>query len=323
MQANVLVLGGSGFVGRHLIEHLQRLGARVTVPTRRLAHAREVWPLPCATVLEADVTQPHVLAGLLPGHDAVVNLIATLHGNAAQFERLHVEFPRQLAAACSAAGVRRLVHLSALGAAADGRSRYQRSKAGGEAVLQQAARSGAIDLTVLRPSVIYGTGDHLLNLFARLQRLLPVIPLAAADARFQPVWVRDVAEAVTHSLQHPGTIGQTYEACGPEVFTLRQLVQLAGQWDGARAGRPPRSIIGVPAPLAWLQALLMECMPGTPLLSRDNLESMKVANVASGQLPDLTALGIAPASMLAAGPWVIGREGPAARLDDWRRGAGR
>ncbi|HMN20899.1 MAG TPA: complex I NDUFA9 subunit family protein [Ottowia sp.] len=322
MALKVLILGGSGFVGRHLIEHLQRAGAEVTAPTRRLASAREIWPLPCVTVLEADVTQPETLARLLPGHDAVVNLVATLHGSAARFEHLHVELPRRLAQACAATGVRRLVHVSALGAAADGPSRYQRSKAAGEAVLQEAAVAGRIDLTVLRPSVIFGADDHFMTLFARLQRWFPLIPLAGADARFQPVWVRDVADALVRCLQRATTIGQTYEACGPEVYTLRELVRLAGQWAGVREGRG-RPILGLPGPLAWLQALAMECLPGQPLLSRDNLDSMKVDNVASGQSPGLDALGITPASLLAVGPWMLGTAGNAARLEVLRSYAGR
>lgn len=322
MALNVLILGGSGFVGRHLIEHLQRAGATVTVPTRRLASARELWPLPCVTVLEADVTSPQALARLLPGHDAVVNLVATLHGSAAQFEHLHVELPRRIAQACASTGVRRLVHVSALGAAADGPSRYQRSKAAGEAVLQEAAVAGKLDLTVLRPSVIFGADDRFMTLFARLQRWFPLIPLAGAEARFQPVWVRDVADALVRCLTRDTTVGQTYEACGPEIYTLRELVRLAGQWAGVREGHG-RPIIGLPGPLGWLQALAMECVPGKPLLSRDNLDSMKVPNIATGQLPGLDALGIHAASLLAVGPWMLGAAGNAARLDVLRSYAGR
>ena len=322
MALKVLVLGGSGFVGRQLIERLQRLGADVTVPTRRRAAARELWPLPCVNLVVADITQPGTLARLLPGHDAVVNLVARLHGSAAQFEHLHVELPRQLAAACAASGVRRVLHVSALGAALDAPSRYQRSKAAGEGVLQQAASMHGLDLTLLRPSVIYGAGDRFLTLFARLQRMLPLMPLASAGARFQPVWVRDVASALERCLQDPATIGQTYELCGPEVYTLRELVQAAGQWAGVREGRG-RPVLALPAPLARLQALVMECLPGTPLLSRDNLDSMKVDNVAGGALPGLPALGITPAPLSAVGPMILGSNGAVSRLDVLRRSAGR
>ena len=323
MASKILVLGGSGFVGRHLIERLQRAGAQVTVPTRRRAGAgaRELWPLPCVDLVEADVTQPGTLGRLMPGHDAVVNLVAILHGSAKEFERMHVELPRQIAAACGAHGVRRVVHVSALGAATDAPSHYQRSKAAGEAVLQEAAAASMIDLTVLRPSVIYGPDDRFLRLFVRLQRMLPVLPLAGAGARFQPVWVRDVAAALERCLQDAATIGQTYEICGPDVFTLRELAQSAAQWAGVAEGRG-RPVLGMPGPLAWLQALVMERLPGT-LMSRDNLDSMKVPNVASGQLPGLAALGITPAPLSAVGPMILGTNGPVSRLDVWRRSAGR
>lgn len=322
MSDRILVLGGSGFVGRHLVEHLHRQGVRVTVPTRRRDAAPWLWSLPRVDVRRADATDPAALRVLLPGHDAVVNLIAVLHGDARRFEQVHVALPRQLAAACAASGVRRLVHVSALGAAADGPSLYQRSKAQGEAVLRQAAADGALALTLLRPSVMYGSGDRLLNLFAGLQRVFPLIPLACAEARFQPVWVRDVAQALVRCLQGDATAGRNYELCGPEVWTLRELVRAAGVWAGVRGGRG-RPIIGLPAALGRLQALAMEWLPGEPLMSRDNLDSMRVDNVASGQLPGLAELGITPAPLSAVGPMILGPDHPAARLDAYRRGAGR
>ena len=321
MTPRVLVLGGTGFVGTALCERLQRAGVRVTVPTRWRRAAQHLLPMPGVLPVEADVHEAAALARLLPGHDAVVNLVAILHGSAKEFERMHVELPRQIAAACGAHGVRRVVHVSALGAATGAPSHYQRSKAAGEAVLQEAAAASMIDLTVLRPSVIYGADDRFLRLFVRLQRMLPVLPLAGAGARFQPVWVRDVAAALERCLQDAATIGQTYEICGPDVFTLRELAQSAAQWAGVAEGRG-RPVLGMPGPLAWLQALAMERLPGT-LMSRDNLDSMKVPNVASGQLPGLAALGITPAPLSAVGPMILGTNGPMSRLDVWRRSAGR
>lgn len=322
MTSRILVLGGSGFVGRHLIERLQRRGDAVTVPTRRRVSARMLWHLPCVDLVEADVTRPGVLEELVPGHDAAVNLVATLHGSPAEFERVHDELPRRLAAVCAAAGMPRVVHVSALGAGADAPSRYLRSRAAGEAALQQAVAAGMLDLTVLRPSVIYGAGDRFLSLFTGLQRWLPIVPLAAANARFQPVWVRDVAQALVRCLDDGAAIGQTFEICGPEVFTLRELVRLCGQWAGVREGRG-RPVLGMPGPLARMQALFFEALPGTPLLTRDNLDSMKRDNVAGKQLPGLAALGIRPASLAATGPMILGSGNPAARLDMLRRSAGR
>lgn len=300
----VLLLGGTGFVGRHVCEHLVRQGCDLTVLTRRAEHAQAVQHLPGLTVLEGDAHDEATLRRLLPGHDAVVHLVAILQGRDSDFERVHVELPRKLARACLTTGVRRVVHVSALGAdpatASIAPSRYLRSKSQGEAVLQQAAQSkdgAGLQLTVLRPSVIFGAGDRFLNLFAALQRVFPLVPLAGADARFQPVWVVNVAEAVARCLFDARTVGQTCELCGPSVYSLRELVQLAGSAAGV-----PRPVIALPTPLGRLQALLMECAPGEPLMSRDNLDSMKVPNVATGRLPGLDALGITPASPTAIAP---------------------
>lgn len=309
----VLVLGGSGFVGRHVCEQLVRAGHQVTVPTRRASHAAAVQTLPGLTVLHTPVLDDAALTRLMTGHDAVVNLIAVLHGNARRFEQVHVELPRRIAAAMQATGVRRLVHVSALGADPQGPSMYQRSKARGEAVLQAAG----LQLTVLRPSVIFGAEDRFLNLFADLQQTLPFMPLAGSGTRFQPVWVVDVAAAVVQGLQARQTIGQTFEACGPETLTLAQLVQRAGQWAGVNGGKG-RPVIPLPRWVGWLQALGMEMLPGEPLMSRDNLASMKVDNVASGQVPGLQALGITPAAPSGVAPTYLGHKGPRSRLDGWR-----
>lgn len=315
---NILVLGGTGFVGRHLCEKLARLQWRVTVPTRRANGARDLQMLPLLQPVQADVRDEAVLTRLVAGHDAVVNLVAILHGNEAAFEAVHVTLPQALARACAAAGVQRVVHVSALGAAVDAPSMYQRSKARGEAALQAAG----LALTVLRPSVIFGPEDRFLNLFARLQAVLPVVPLAGADTRFQPVWVEDVAQALAHALQNGRTAGQTYEACGPGVYTLRQLVRLAGQWAGVNGGRG-RPVLGLPARLARLQALLMELAPGEPLMSRDNLDAMLADNVASGRLPGLESLGIQPGALEAIAPAYLGSRGLPENLQAFRRTAGR
>ena len=176
----ILVLGGSGFVGRHVCEQLVRAGHQVTVSTRRASHAASVQTLPRLTVIETRSLDEAALARLMAGHDAVVNLIAVLHGNAQRFEQVHVQLPERIASAMKTAAVRRLVHVSALGADAQGPSMYQRSKARGEAALQAAG----LELTVLRPSVIFGAEDRFLNLFADLQQVLPFMPLAGSRTRF-------------------------------------------------------------------------------------------------------------------------------------------
>lgn len=314
MSLSILVLGGSGFVGRALCEQLlRRLGAdvRITVPTRRLPHAQAVQSLPGVTVVQADVFKD--LPGLLPGHDAVVNLVAILQGSAAAFEHVHVELPRRIAHAMSDAGVRRLVHVSALGVAEHAPSRYLRSKAAGEAVLRVAAQTHALELTLVRPSLVFGDGDKSVNLFARLQGLFPLMPLGGSDARLQPVWVQDLASALVEVQRRREAVGQTYEIAGPRELTLGQLVRLAGRIAGRE-----RPLLRLPHALATLQALCMECLPGEPLLSRDNLASLCVPNVPSGQLPGLAELGIRPSSLEAVLPTYLSSTGGVARLDAWR-----
>jgi len=282
----VLILGGTGFVGRSLCDLLvSHAGGRcrITVPSRQPTKAKHLQALPTVHLVTADVHDATQLAQLVEGHDAVVSLVAVLHGSEAQFRRVHVDLPRKLANACLAAGVRRVLHVSALGALDEGPSLYLRSKAQGEAVL----RSADLALTILRPSVIFGAEDRFMNLFARFQRFAPFVPLANAQAQFQPVWVQDVASAIVACLDKPATAGKVFECAGPEVFTLGELVKLAGRWAGHE-----RPVMPLPASVGRLQAALMELLPGEPLMSRDNLDSMRTPNVASGRLPSLHDLGI-------------------------------
>jgi uncharacterized protein YbjT (DUF2867 family) len=309
---NVLVLGGSGFVGAHVCEKLVRQGYTVTVPTRRRANAQGIQHLPQLTVLELDVHNEAALQQAVAGNDAVVNLVAILHGSQAAFHKAHVELAQKLARACVTAGVKQVVHVSALGADAQhpdaAPSMYLRSKGQGEAALLQAAKGdteGGADggtgfaLTVLRPSVIFGAEDKFLNLFAKLQKVFPVMPLAGAHAKFQPVWVQDVAAAVVCSLQDRAAAlpnPRVVELCGPDVYTLKELVQMAGCFSGTNAGCG-RPVLPLPRWAGFLQALCMECLPGAPLMSRDNLDSMKVDNVHTLGMPGLQSFGLTPAAL--------------------------
>jgi NADH dehydrogenase len=283
----ILLLGGTGFVGRHLCAALCRQGHAVTVATRRWTSAREVQVWPRVTVQQVNVSDDAALNALVGGHDVVVNLIAVLHGNGQRFEQLHVHLPARVAQACVQNGVHELIHISALGADPQGPSMYQRSKGMGEQTLQSLAKTNGLRLTLVRPSVIFGSDDHFINLFAKLQKWLPVMPLAGASARFQPIWVMDVAQAVAHLIQDVRLQGFTYELGGPQVLTLAKLVRHAGHWSGH-----PRPVLPVPMAIGWLQALWMEWAPGEPMMSRDNLASMRADNVLTGQCPGLPELGL-------------------------------
>jgi NADH dehydrogenase len=302
---SLLILGGTGFVGRALLHRLAsdpaHAGTRLIVPSRRPAQAKALAMLPGVELVRADVHDPVQLTKLLADDacDAVINLVAILHGSAADFDQVHVQLARKLVTALTLATARakrpeavRLLHVSALGVDPNGPpapSRYLRSKTEAEAVLRSALPT---QLTVLRPSVIFGAEDAFVNLFADLQALLPVMPLGGSTARFQPVWVGDVATALQRCLADPSTQGQTFEATGPEPLSLAEIVRLAGRWSGS-----PRPILPLPEALARLQAAALGCLPGKPLMSGDNIDSMKVPNVASGKLPGLKALGITPRSM--------------------------
>ncbi|NMG44795.1 NAD-dependent epimerase/dehydratase family protein [Aromatoleum toluvorans] len=313
----VVLVGGSGFVGRVIANRLSRENIGVLVPTRRYIHAGELLLIPTVEVVEADVHDPATLSRLFTGADAVVNLVGILHsrpGNpwGPDFARAHVELPRRIVAACQAAGVARLVHVSALGASANGPSEYQRSKAAGEEAIH--ATGDAPAWTILRPSVIFGREDSFLNMFVRLAQRFPVLPLAGADARFQPVHVGDVAEVVWRCLTEPSAPRQTFELAGPGIYTLRELVEYVTELSGQ-----PRPVIGLPEWLAMLQARLMELAP-RPLMSRDNVRSMRVDNVASGApLP----FGMTPAGLEALAPTWIGDRHQRARYYPMRSRARR
>src|SRR4051794_39608264 len=212
----VLVLGGSGFIGRHVVAGLVRRGIKVTVPSRRRDRAKHLIVLPTVDVVETDIMAPGVLERLVRGQDAVINLVGVLHGP--DFETPHVKLPLAIIDACRAGGVKRLVHMSALGASPDGPSAYQRSKGKGEQAVMQAKE---LEVTVFRPSVVYGPEDQFLNMFACLARVMPVLMVPCPDARFQPVYVGDVANAVVTALGEADSHGRSYELAGPREYSLK------------------------------------------------------------------------------------------------------
>ena len=299
---NILVVGGAGFVGPHLVAALAARGASVTVPTRRRERAKALLLLPTVEVVQCDVNAPQALERLAAGRDLVINLVGVLHsrrGSAAErgpndygpdFARAHVELPQALLGACRAAGVARLLHMSALGASPAAPSEYLRSKGVGEQLVLAAQD---IEVTVFRPSVVFGPDDAFLNTFAALARWLPVLALPCPEARFQPVYVGDVARALVAALDEHASAGKSYDLCGPTVYTLRQLVEYACALGGRR-----RVLLGLPGALSYLQAWLMEWAPGATLMSRDNLRSMRVPSVCDCAAP----FGIAPQALEALAP---------------------
>jgi uncharacterized protein YbjT (DUF2867 family) len=313
----IAVIGGSGFIGSELINRLVADGRNVRVATRRRENAKRLTIYP-VDVLEVNLFDPAQLDVFLRGMDAVINLAGILHSRRGQpygsdFARMHVELPKKIASACAAEKIRRVIHISALGADPQGSSMYLRSKGDGERALQ-AARG--LDTTIFRPSVVFGPGDAFLNTFASLQRAFPVIPVACAKARFQPVYVGDVVQAIVNALDNAETYGKTYELAGPRVYTLAELVRFAGQAVGR-----DRRIYALPGFVGRLQARLFEMLPGPPMLTRDNLDSMKTDNVMTG--PIAPELGITPTSLEAVAPEYLSGLTLRERLNTYRSDAHR
>jgi len=311
----IVLLGGSGFVGSHIVHRLSAQGYQVKVLARRREDAKHLILLPGVQVEECDVFVESALSDAIHGCDAVINLIGILHEYGRNtFERIHAELPRRVAEACRAQGVPRLLHMSALQAGPDAPSAYLRSKAAGEAAVREGS-TDALKVTIFRPSVIFGRGDSFINLFARLVSTLPVIVLAKPNARFQPVFVEDVAQAFVASLELADTVGQHYALCGPKVYTLRELVQAVADTLGLK-----RWIIGLNDPLSMLQAGVMEWLP-VKLMTRDNIRSMQVDSVCECPFPPVFRL--VPTPLEAVVPTYLGE----ARLHEtyirFRRTAGR
>jgi uncharacterized protein YbjT (DUF2867 family) len=333
----ICVLGGTGFVGQALVSQLVTRGKHVRVLTRMRERSKELLLLPTVEVVEADIHDERELVRQFRGMDAIINLVGILHeekprrkalpdAQRADFQQCHVELPRHIIQAGAETGVRRLLHMSALGARETSNSAYQRSKGRGEAIVreltlrQDEPHGGTLnspkigdhpkpDATIFRPSVIFGRGDKFITLFAQLARLFPVIPLASAHTRFQPVWVDDVARAFAESLEDLNTFGHSYDLCGPTSYTLREIVEYAGHLQG----KSPR-IFALNDRFSYLQAWAMEFKPGAALMTRDNYYAMQEDSVCTGKWP----FAFAPATLEAVAPCFLAGEGQRARYDGFR-----
>lgn len=303
----ITVIGGSGFVGRHLVRRLAAQGYRLRIGVRRPAAALFLQPLGDVgqiVPIQVNVRDDTTVMAALNGATAAVNLVEVLQSGGQQsFRAINAEGAGRVARLARMAGVARLVHVSAIGADPDSPSEYARSKAEGEALVRQEFAAA----TVVRPSVVFGPEDKLFNRFAALARLAPVLPLfgdslaAAGSTRFQPVYVGDVADAIAACLADPQSQGQTYELGGPRVYTYRQILELVLRETGRR-----RPLVPLPYTLASLQAAFLEMLPG-PLLTRDEVKLLKQDNVVSGDAPGLADLGIAPTPVEAVVPGYLAR----------------
>lgn len=311
------ILGGSGFVGRHLCAKLVQAGYQVRVLTHRRGTANTLLVLPGIEVVEANIHDPVALQRYFQGCEAVVNLAGILNEKrrgGRRFEDVHVRLPQLIVEACRATGIRRLLHMSALKAdAAHGPSRYLRSKGAGEDLVHAAP---GLQVTSFQPSVIFGPDDAFFNRFARLIKLAPgLFPLACAEARFAPVYVEDVATAFVRALENPQTYGQRYELCGPKSYTLQQLVEYVAELTGRKT-----RVIPLGNRLSWWQGLLMEHLPGQPF-SRDNFLSTRCNSLCKSAFPEVFQL--TPTPVEAVVPTYLGARDHNTRLSRYRIEAGR
>lgn len=294
---SIVVLGGTGFVGRHLVPRLARDGHAITVLSRNRERHRELGVLPRVRIVNADVHDPAVLARRLAGADAAINLVGILNerrGRGNGFDAAHVGLTRSLLGACAAAGVPRLVQMSAL-RAGEGESGYLRTRGEADALV----RAAPLAWTLFRPSVIFGDGDGLFFRFAALLRLAPALPIARAHAKFQPVYVGDVAEAFARAIAHPHTVGHVYELGGPDVLELGDVVRRTARMTGRR-----RLVVPLPDALGFAQACVGEWLPGKPI-SRDNFRSLGIDSVARAD--GLASLGIIATPIDAVMPALLAR----------------
>lgn len=307
----IAVLGGTGFVGQHLVRALAEAGYQVRVLARHRERCRELLVLPHVSVIDTDIMTLSNLHRHLAGCSAVINLVAVLNENRkGDFQRLHVELPRMIIDACITNKINRIIHMSALNAyAGKAPSRYLTSKGEGEETMHMAA-SEEINVTSFRPSVIFGPGDHLFNRFAALLKLAPCLPLASPNARFAPIYVADVVAVIVTSLNEKATFGQRYDLCGPQVYTLQQLLEFTIQTLGIR-----RKVIPLGDGMSKLLARIMGLMPGKPL-TYDNYLSMQVDSVSKKRFPEI--FGITPQPLNAIVPIYLMNQNQCGQFDRFR-----
>lgn len=310
----ITVLGGAGFVGSCLVAKLDAAGYQVKVLTRRRESAKHLILLPNVEVHTCDVNDNYALKESLTGSDAVINLIGILYEDSHNsFESIHHQLPRRIAQLCEELNIQRLLHMSALQASKNSPSFYLRSKATGEEAVNEFSKK--LNLTIFKPSVIFGRGDSFLNMFVSLIKFLPIIVLAKPKAKFQPIWVDDVAQCFLNAIENTATYGKSYELGGPNIYTLRELIQKVMAILGKN-----RPIIGLNDTLSMMQALMMELSP-FHLLTRDNIRAMQVDNICSASIaPELC---VTPAALDVVAPTYLLNTSSRVAYDGYRSAAGR
>jgi uncharacterized protein YbjT (DUF2867 family) len=298
----VAVVGASGFIGRYVVKRLAARGDVIAAIMRDAEAGRFLQPMGDVgqiARIRATVADDRQMTAALAGNDAVVNLAGILYERGAQrFAVVHHEGARRVGRIATAAGVKRVVHISALGAAAGSPSRYAQSKAAGEAAIAEAFPG----VTILRPSVVFGPEDDFFNRFGAMAQYLPALPLiGGGNTRFQPVYVGDVAAAVVAALDDPATVGRVYELGGPQVYSFRELMQVV-----LHETRRKRPLIAVPWSIATLQAAFLEHLP-VPLLTRDQVRLLRSDNVVAPGAATLQDLGIQPTAIDAVLPTYLDR----------------
>ena len=296
------LFGGSGFIGRHLVQRLARAGARVRVVARDPERGSFLKPLgdPGQIVLSrGSLLDPASVAAAVEGADFVVNLVGILYETRRQtFAAIHAEGARRVAEAATAAGVERLVQISAIGASQRSPALYGRTKAAGEA----AVRKAFPEATIVRPSIVFGPEDDFFNRFAALARLAPVLPLfGGGRTKFQPVYVGDVAEAIRRIVEDSQTAGKMYELGGPHVYTFREVIEIV-----LRETRRKRLLLPLPFWVANLQASFLELLPKPPL-TRDQVKMLARDNVVGAKALGLADLGIEPTAVESVVSTYLGR----------------
>ncbi len=310
----ITILGGTGFVGSSLVAKLDQAGYQVKVLSRRREAAKHLILLPNVQVVNCDIFDNHALKAALTGNDAVINLVGILHeaGNSG-FEKIHHQLPRRIVQICDELGIARLMHMSALQANKYAPSAYLKSKAAGEMAINEFSEK--LNITIFKPSVIFGRDDSFINMFANLVKFMPVIALAKPDAKFQPIWVEDVAQCFVNALENTATYGKSYELGGPQIVTLKQLIQQVMDILGKQ-----RPIIGLNDTFSMLQAFTLEWLP-IKLMTRDNIRSMQIDSVTAQ--PIATELNVTPTALDVIVPEYLLNTDPRAAYDAFRSAAGR